>query len=472
MKTQTFKFLVILTLTFASHAFALNCETDALKQKFLDLNIQSGGEAIAFESGWRQPACGLNFVATLHRRLRQSAAVKAIDAIPDSIFTPAFKKYLEANNNYERWSSDRIVEVMWPPNDARAKAIEVSAAQRRQFEDKNIGAIPLAELRRTTAYYGPTEREDDRRTLLTKRQLRVADLDSRMRRIFQVALDKAIAKLKAGPTKTKADPKMTAVALKRLETLGLYPSRNPLEFSCEGVYAARYEPFIHQVVVPYSLAAVSNESLLRTLAHEIAHSFDGLRLSQALATYKRDDANREPDSVVREVRLESGAKYILKDPENTDKFVEATGRVFSAGVAEAANPFRSVYQCLAKDKRILAGRKLATSSQMKHEIFADWFAAEIVADVMKDSAALATVRMKASDLIDDRESTGTNPLFMPSGFEFVSFYIDSMASGDDVSVDHPAWSRRLSEIFLRNPDVRIGLQCDSPTTPLPPKCDW
>lgn len=236
----------------------------------------------------------------------------------------------------------------------------------------------------------------------------------------------------------------------------------------------------------------------RTLAHELAHSFDPCRSN--LTWFKASD---EFSKWVKEAQGVDNPRRIFAKvlPENPEELLRGS-QVLATPFEMQNHPFIETYNCLInqggpqghplnrglgrfhangqdylQEKGPVRKPEQACEFTQGNEIFCDWFAAQILARVINQKAQTTSPFTRAkgrrkSQMQKPRNLSANlkaeNTIKAPAGYEYLIYNLDE-ACAEDISgeslttkTDHPS-QRRRTNLILNHPTVAQALGC--PATP-------
>ncbi|MGZ6442265.1 MAG: hypothetical protein ACXWRU_19570 [Pseudobdellovibrionaceae bacterium] len=212
----------------------------------------------------------------------------------------------------------------------------------------------------------------------------------------------------------------------------------PAELDCNSPTSASFKYDEDKIVVPPELMFFPDQSILRSLIHEFAHSFDLCSLS----------GERDND------------RKWFKKKRTASQLAET--------------PFYDAIQCLQSEdgggfgnsKKLTAlsrGSMCSVEYQKSHEAFADWVSAETLQanpDLLESKQSLGPVPPKAFDGKIVKAPVNSQTLF---------YAFDHRCGEDEIhNLDHPLWGQRINGIWLHY--SRLRPKVCKPV--VPPICYW
>jgi hypothetical protein len=251
---------------------------------------------------------------------------------------------------------------------------------------------------------------------------------AREERLFDRAKASLVSYLLRGRTADQLSPAERNM-LERVKSVRLRKG-SPYDVDCGPAYTSFFDYGKGDAGFPPGMMFHTDESLFRSMVHELSHSIDRCRLSQPQAAGGSQPA-----------------------------------------VADAQNPYFPIMQCLVRERKRsfispVNGDPLSQENVCKanhhEEGFCDWMAGEVMAKEIgagyftkNPSAPVAPVNFN----LDQLTAQG-NTISVPKGWETIFYQLDA-ACGESrqESGSHPLWRDRLEQIILRKPEIRRALGC-------------
>lgn len=308
---------------------------------------------------------------------------------------------------------------------------------------------------------------------------------------------KVLEKRKNGTNNQAVDNMISRVKRVKIEALRPQSEEELYDRGCF-LPNASFKPDLNTIVVCPQMLGAPEGALTMVMAHELGHTIDTCLSSMPIINNMGHEALAEPswDGVDNLVRAVPNSKYPLasvtqclqkpssmnikvrtnadkrKDLEEYQEGLKAEGfggdgdvelnkiqtqmRKFDEGEEESL--------CPQSDDDKAAG--------YLQESFADWMSAQVIADKLQDARDPAKAKALAleSQLIGLQSDCGG---FTQDQKEAVikqvraagckTGYLENLFSLDksDDNEDHPGWRRRISKIFMAQPEIQKALGCQA-----------
>lgn len=479
---------IITLFPLLTSAAKLPCTVKALTDNCSLFKQVKPGDYVEFADGSKVAGC---FIATAdselinaeERREEEHLAQFALllDNLPDSIVSSVFIEEMRDDDfkHFNLAIEGHKVWVPWPPNnrvqEERYVDSKVFLDYFKQRLDKKVFEKILQlgkeefltpySLRNKTEGYGKEHLFPDAR----KRELRLFEYSKRKIREM-ITQGRPLSQL------SREEKSM----LIRLETLNISDSDKTESAECGPVYMAGYSHAGHKVGIPPSLFFMPDESLLRVMAHEIAHAVDLCRMVYPLLRLSHySQLNRER----RKWDLEN-VHYYATGRESRNKYTPK--EVFEQEILATNHPFLYLFDCFTKHPTGVfstpsfkdiepLSKDGACTHNKQQEAFSDWMAAEVQASWFQEHGPTKEKAKNKKGLFAAQVDKflhliGRKTFKIPAGMEYLFFQMDLACAEDKKdSYTHPSWEDRVNYIILKNKGLQKLLNCDPPSGP--PKCD-
>lgn len=491
-------FCFILVLSFWSWSHAQTCDFKAVTNQCEFFKNLNPDDVIELANGEKVPACALSSVYSAQAETAmagtEDAQVELRDhmaQIPTSIFSDRFKQNL-AGIGFHRLGdlthpSDRVkVNLPWPPNQNGAPVREVSTLefmnylQSQQGWDRSrlISLMRAADQNQNRQVALALDRPGDASLVRTPAQTRAA---------FEAVRSESLAFLSQGRSASELSPAMRS-AIARVESYNI-AIQNPMASGQPPIcgpnrgIGGRNNTGRAYIELGEKMNYFPATATYRTLAHEVAHSFDPCRSGVTTFRPSPEFANW----VSTQPNVSNPEGIFMRDLPAGSEAVLRGSQVLAEPFSLDDNPFRETYNCLIQQGATGRGHDLnrglgrfhhrgqdylnqngSVQSQAQaceftqgNEIFCDWFASQILEQMIQKDGALSNANPSASSTA----SSSPGVVKAPRGYEYLIFNLDE-ACAEEISGapmitqgEHPSDRRRV-DLMLNNPTVAEALGCE------------
>lgn len=402
-----------------------------------------GDELLEFPDGQTVPACAMGTVAN-EKQKKLDEIEKGLHARIKDILSQAPAGEFDEGEVQQAMYGHRLIrelkregnfEMDWPPLKKwkETKPQVVNAAKVRDFMAKRVGEdgvrglIAAGDAIETLSSY----RLDQR---IGKKVTYAID-DSQNRRVkalFEKSKSGVIEYVLRGRKESELSASEANI-LARVRSVTLREKYRADSTDCGPAHTAffDYADDVWEVGIPPSMLFQPDESLMRSMIHEISHSFDSCRLSEEF---------------------------------------KVRGKTHDA-VPPSESPFAGVHRCLLDRGGSFSNVARAATDPMttdgvcnhgKHlEGFCDWTAGEVLAQMSRAGSLDVASAGPSLRPLDSSEKPIGRKIKVPAQWKPFLYQLDGACqeSADEKGGNHPLWRDRFEQIMALNPELRKRLGC-------------
>lgn len=448
-------------------------------------------DIIELANGEKVPACTLSSVFSAQAETALARAEEAqvalrdyIHGLPPSVMSSEFKSRLESlgyhNLGNLTYPNKNKLSLPWPPNQSGAAPKEVSIDELLAFWGGQQGLDRERFIAMVRASDVRVQRSETAISMDTRDRVEFLRTPAQTQAAFNQVKTEALAFLRQGRSDSELSPDMRSV-IGRVEAYTL-SNPGPSGSSPEICGPNRGQGGANNISRGFidlgpKLNYFPGGTIQRTLAHEFAHAFDPCRSNVTL--FKASDEFNRWVSTHQNVNNPRGVFGIAMPPNSEAQLMGS--QVLGAPFSIDQNPFRETYNCLINQGEGRSGHSLnrglgnfhkgtgeylaqngpvrteaqACEFTQGNEIFCDWFAAQILEQIIKKNPPA--------------RPSPTRPLpegvvAAPPGYEYMIYNLDEACAeeiaGDPLytGAEHPS-DRRRADLILNNPTVAEAMGC-------------
>ncbi len=469
---------ILSTVSYADEVCSLETITDDCRF-FTKLKPSS---IVELPDGTQIPACFFSSIDVQEeikfnkeKELAQAELVKIINEQSDEVFHPDFKTWALDNLDIIGFlfTTPYSRNILWPPNNPK-KEKQLSPQEFFDYLNDDLKSKIYPHASKLNGIW-----ISDKNKYGFGDTFQFPKARQNQKNAFTKAKSLISGRIERDSSQLSASTFKNSV-LTRIREYSLATGGEVDKVACAPGYTAFNSLDSATVGVPPGHFFLGEEGLLRTMAHELTHTFDACRSHSRLI---KPSEQRKEKMTQEYLKKWPNSKYLAPEKYLSDGDLQEGEQVLAEQFSIENSPYENVYKCLVSKEGVgLDHNKLSPEtissdqscvSNQHNEAFCDWFAGLILGDYLSEKSQGRS--KEATNRSTRTDKTETNIIKAPEGFQYLIYTLDQACSEKfdtrgPVENSHPPRNKRLN-LMLMNPAVAKIFSCIPPEPPpclLPP----